>query len=110
MIFPIFFIDMPIFDWGSAVSPIVEIQRRHAMIPSVLARQIQSGLKDYIDTTFPITNLVFKDSLKQMLSEPKKVFHEPYVAVRRRMDSHGHSSPSILSTRPMSISRKPLLG
>ncbi|MCI9438700.1 MAG: DEAD/DEAH box helicase [Lachnospiraceae bacterium] len=52
------------------------------MIPSVLARQIQSGLKDYIDTTFPITNLVFRDSLKQMLSEPKKVFHEPYVAVR----------------------------
>ena len=52
------------------------------MIPSVLAGQIQSGLKDYIDTTFPITNLVFKDSLRNMLSEPKKVFHEPYVAVR----------------------------
>ncbi len=30
------------------------------MIPLVLARKIQSGLKDYIDTTFPITNLVFK--------------------------------------------------
>lgn len=52
------------------------------MIPSILARQIQSGLTDYIDTTFPITNLVFKDSLKRMLKEPKKVFHEPYVAVR----------------------------
>lgn len=52
------------------------------MIPSVLADQIQRGLKDYIDTTFPITNLVFKDSLKNMLSQPKKVFHEPYVAVR----------------------------
>ena len=52
------------------------------MIPSVLAGQIQSGLKDYIDTTFPITNLVFKNSLRNMLSEPKKVFHEPYVAVR----------------------------
>ena len=52
------------------------------MVPSVLAGQIQQGLKDYIDTTFPITNLVFKDSLKNMLSEQKKVFHEPYVAVR----------------------------
>lgn len=52
------------------------------MIPSVLAEQIQNGLKDYIDTTFPITNLVFKDSLRNMLSEPKKVFHEPYIAVR----------------------------
>lgn len=45
------------------------------MIPSVLAGQIQSGLKDYIDTTFPITNLVFKDSLKAMLSERGKVVH-----------------------------------
>ena len=52
------------------------------MIPSVLAEQIQNGLTDYIDATFPITNLVFKDSLRNMLSEPKKVFHEPYVAVR----------------------------
>lgn len=41
------------------------------MIPTVLAEQIQNGLKDYIDTTFPITNLVFKNSLKNMLSEPK---------------------------------------
>ena len=52
------------------------------MIPSVLAGQIQQGLKDYIETTFPITNMTFKDSLKRMLDEPKKVFHEPYVAVR----------------------------
>ncbi len=42
------------------------------MIPSVLAGQIRRGLKDYIDTTFPITNLVFRDSLKNMLSESKK--------------------------------------
>lgn len=27
------------------------------MLPSVLEGQIQSGLKDYIDTTFPITNV-----------------------------------------------------
>ena len=32
------------------------------MLPSVLVGQIQQGLADYIDTTFPITNLVFKQS------------------------------------------------
>lgn len=52
------------------------------MLPSVLARQLQEGLTDYIDTTFPITNSVFKDSLKNMLETKDAVFHEPYVAVR----------------------------
>ena len=52
------------------------------MLPSVLAEQLQDGLKDYIDTTFPITNPVFKDSLSKMLRTPDAVFHEPYVAVR----------------------------
>lgn len=68
------------------------------MIPSVLAGQIQRALKDYIDTTFPITNLVFKDSLRNMLAEPKKVFHEPYVAVRlpfRTADGADHIFRSI---------------
>jgi DEAD/DEAH box helicase domain-containing protein len=36
------------------------------MLPSVLARQYQEGLIDYIDTTFPITNSVFKDLLRNM--------------------------------------------
>lgn len=52
------------------------------MLPSVLARQFEQGLKDYIETTFPITNPVFKDSLKNMLKQRDAVFHEPYVAVR----------------------------
>ena len=52
------------------------------MLPSVLARQYQEGLIDYIDTTFPITNSVFKDSLRNMLNTEDAVFHEPYVAVR----------------------------
>lgn len=52
------------------------------MLPSVLARQLQEGLIDYIDTTFPITNSVFKNSLKEMLETKDAVFHEPYIAVR----------------------------
>ncbi|WP_302769899.1 MULTISPECIES: DEAD/DEAH box helicase [Roseburia] len=52
------------------------------MLPSILARQYQEGLIDYIDTSFPITNSIFKDSLRNMLNTKDSVFHEPYVAVR----------------------------
>lgn len=52
------------------------------MLPSILARQYQEGLIDYIDTSFPITNSVFKGSLRNMLNTKDAVFHDPYVAVR----------------------------
>lgn len=34
------------------------------MLPSILAKQLEKGLVDYIDTTFPMTNDPFKGSLK----------------------------------------------
>ena len=52
------------------------------MLPSILARQYQEGLIDYIDTSFPITNPIFKGSIRNMLNTKDTVFHEPYVAVR----------------------------
>ena len=52
------------------------------MLPSILARQYQEGMIDYIDTSFPITNSVFKGSLRNMLNTKDAVFHDPYVAVR----------------------------
>jgi len=52
------------------------------MIPSVLARQLREGVADYIETTFPMTNHLFKGTLSRMLGVKNFVFHEPYVAVR----------------------------
>ncbi len=52
------------------------------MLPSILARQLQQGLADYIKTTFPMTNPVFQGSLEKMLAAKDSVFHEPYIAVR----------------------------
>jgi DEAD/DEAH box helicase domain-containing protein len=52
------------------------------MIPSVLAKQLQKGLADYIETTFPMTNPLFMGSLQRMMQTKDSVFHEPYVAVR----------------------------
>ena len=47
------------------------------MLPSILARQYQEGLIDYIDTSFPITNPIFKGSIRNMLNTKDAVFHEP---------------------------------
>ena len=52
------------------------------MLPSILAKQLKKGLGDYIETTFPMTNEPFKDSLHKMLQTKDSVYHEPYVAVR----------------------------
>ena len=52
------------------------------MLPSILAKQLQKGIGDYIETTFPMTNEPFKGSVQKMLANKGSVYHEPYIAVR----------------------------
>ena len=52
------------------------------MLPSVLAKQLEKGIEDYIETTFPMTNEPFKGSIRNMLNQKGSVYHEPYVSVR----------------------------
>ena len=52
------------------------------MLPSILAKQLEKGIGDYIETTFPMTNAPFKGSLRKMLETRDSVYHEPYVSVR----------------------------
>jgi DEAD/DEAH box helicase domain-containing protein len=52
------------------------------MLPSILAKQLQKGMGDYIDTTFPMTNKPFQGSMKQFIADKDAVFHEPYFTVR----------------------------
>lgn len=52
------------------------------MLPSILAKQLEEGIGDYIGTTFPMTNEPFKGSVQKMLEQKGSVYHEPYVAVR----------------------------
>ncbi len=52
------------------------------MLPSMLAKQLQKGIGDYIETTFPMTNEPFKGSVQKMLADKGSIYHEPYVAVR----------------------------
>lgn len=52
------------------------------MLPSILAKQLERGIGDYIETTFPMTNEPFKGSIQKMLETKDSVYHEPYVSVR----------------------------
>ncbi|MBE6091573.1 MAG: DEAD/DEAH box helicase [Selenomonas ruminantium] len=52
------------------------------MLPSILAKQLQQGIRDYIETTFPMTNEPFAGSLSSMFDEHDAVYHAPYVAVK----------------------------
>lgn len=54
----------------------------NSMLPSILAKQLEKGIGDYIETTFPMTNKPFKDSVQNMLAAKGSVYQEPYVAVR----------------------------
>ena len=38
------------------------------MLPSILAKPLQKGIADYIETTFPMTNEPFKGSIQNMLA------------------------------------------
>ena len=52
------------------------------MLPSILAKQLEQGIGDYIETTFPMTNAPFKGSMHDFISSKDSVYHEPYIAVR----------------------------
>jgi len=52
------------------------------ILPSILARQLQTGIEDYIETTFPMTNAPFRDSIKNFINTKDAIYHEPYFTVR----------------------------
>ena len=52
------------------------------MIPSVIARQIQRGVEDFLLTTFPITNPFFAGALEKLLAAPGMLFRGPYLSVK----------------------------
>jgi len=56
--------------------------RDNPMLPSILAKQLQAGLSDYIKATFPMTTPGFRESLPNLLAKKDAVFHAPFVAVR----------------------------
>lgn len=52
------------------------------VLPSILAKQLQQGVRDYIETTFPMTNEPFAGSLSSLFDGQDAVYHEPYLSVK----------------------------
>ena len=52
------------------------------MLPSILAKQLETGLGEYIKTTFPMTHEPFRGSVQKLLETKDAVYHEPYVSVK----------------------------
>lgn len=52
------------------------------MIPPVISRDIQKGIKSFLETTFPSTTPTFDGCLKEFLNRPGEVFKGPYFGLR----------------------------
>src|ERR1039457_6141747 len=57
-------------------------ERGRRMIPSVLAEQVQRGVKDFLLTTFPITNPFFEGCLDRLLDKKDQVFRGPFLGLK----------------------------
>jgi DEAD/DEAH box helicase domain-containing protein len=51
-------------------------------LPSILSSQVQSGLKAYLNTTFPINSAYFDGLLERFLDTQGKVIKGPYLSVK----------------------------
>lgn len=58
------------------------------MLPSVLARQLQTGIGNYVEATFPMTNEPFRGSMKKFIEIKDALYHEPYFTVRMPFRSY----------------------
>ena len=51
------------------------------MIPSVIADQVERGIKDFLRTTFPPSNPFFHGILERLFEERDQLFKGPYISV-----------------------------
>lgn len=70
------------------------------MIPSVLARHVEQGIKDFLRTTFPVTTPFFKDILDNFLAEPGNVFKGPFLEIQLPFQQ-GNGGTDYFSDLPM---------
>ena len=52
------------------------------MLPTVISREIEEGIKSYLRTTFPPSTPAFEHTLETFLTEPGRVFKGPYYSLR----------------------------
>lgn len=52
------------------------------MLPTVISRGVEEGIKSFLRTTFPSSTPTFEHTLETFLSEPGQVFKGPYYSLR----------------------------
>jgi DEAD/DEAH box helicase domain-containing protein len=52
------------------------------MLPTVISREVEEGIKSFLRTTFPSSTPTFEHTLETFLSEPGQVFKGPYYSLR----------------------------
>lgn len=52
------------------------------MLPAVVSREIEEGIKSFLRTTFPPSTPTFEHTLETFLDEPGRVFKGPYYGLR----------------------------
>jgi DEAD/DEAH box helicase domain-containing protein len=52
------------------------------MLPTVISREIEEGIKSFLRTTFPCSTPTFEHTLETFLNEPGQVFKGPYYSLR----------------------------
>src|SRR6056297_3829609 len=51
------------------------------MIPSIVTRQLNKGLREYIHTTVPVSNEIFRGSIQRFIDH-EHLFKSPYFSVK----------------------------
>lgn len=52
------------------------------MIPSVIANQVERGIKDFLRTTFPPSTPFFEGILEHLFEERDNLFKGPYISAK----------------------------
>jgi DEAD/DEAH box helicase domain-containing protein len=52
------------------------------MLPTVISREVEEGIKSFLRTTFPSSTPTFEHTLETFLNEPGQVFKGPYYSLR----------------------------
>jgi DEAD/DEAH box helicase domain-containing protein len=72
------------------------------MIPSVLAHQVQHGVKDFLRTTFPIATPHFHRLLESLLERDDGLFQGPYLAINLPF-RQGEGGPDFFPDVPLTF-------
>lgn len=59
------------------------------MLPSILSREVKTGIRRFLESTFPCSTKLFEGSLQRLMDEPDAVFKGPFYSMRLPFEADG---------------------